>query len=396
MAYIGIPPFGQTVRTVTTITANASQTTFTPTGGYLVGYVDVFYNGVKLIVDDDYTATNGITIVLTTAATVNDIVEIVAYMPVSLADTYRMAEADSRFVNATGDTMSGALLFPTGSASAPAITTTGDTNTGIFFPAADTIAFAEGGVESARFDGAGNLLVGTTTTPSGVSNSLTFLDGTNQKSANITVGSIFEYNANVSLPTDVFGRLVTSNTTNDTTLTLPSLSGQTGKVVSISNINTGLVTVVTGASNGGIFGMGVNGGTTIQVPAYSSIQLATDGGNWKALTSNTVSPTTGTAPYYGARAWVNFDGTTSPGTIRASGNVSSVTRNSTGDYNINFTTAMPDANYGTVATVATAGNVTVIRSGTTTYSTTTAQVNCNVASTSAAINPTRVSVSFFR
>jgi hypothetical protein len=53
----------------------------------------------------------------------------------------------------------------------------------------------------------------------------------------------------------------------------------------------------------------------------------------------------GSAPVYACRAWVNFDGTTSPGTIRASGNVSSVTRNATGNYTVNFTTAMPDANY---------------------------------------------------
>jgi hypothetical protein len=53
----------------------------------------------------------------------------------------------------------------------------------------------------------------------------------------------------------------------------------------------------------------------------------------------------GSAPVYACRAWVNFDGTTSPGTIRASGNVSSVTRNGTGDNTINFTTAMPDDNY---------------------------------------------------
>jgi hypothetical protein len=59
--------------------------------------------------------------------------------------------------------MSGAVNeVPAGSASAPAIYTTGDTNTGIFFPAADTIAFAEGGVESARIDSSGNLGVGTT------------------------------------------------------------------------------------------------------------------------------------------------------------------------------------------------------------------------------------------
>jgi hypothetical protein len=52
-----------------------------------------------------------------------------------------------------------------GSASTPAVRGT-DTNTGIFFPAADTIAFAEGGAEVARFDSSGNLLVGTTTTGS--------------------------------------------------------------------------------------------------------------------------------------------------------------------------------------------------------------------------------------
>jgi hypothetical protein len=50
------------------------------------------------------------------------------------------------------------------------------------------------------------------------------------------------------------------------------------------------------------------------------------------------------------KAWVNFDGTTSPGTIRSSYNVSSVTKNGTGNYTVNFTTAMNDANYTTVGT----------------------------------------------
>lgn len=49
---------------------------------------------------------------------------------------------------------------------------------------------------------------------------------------------------------------------------------------------------------------------------------------------------------YKCRAWVNFNGTTaSPSTIKGSGNVSSVTKNGTGDYTINFTTNMPDVNY---------------------------------------------------
>jgi hypothetical protein len=52
-----------------------------------------------------------------------------------------------------------------GSAATPAIRGT-DANTGIFFPAADTIAFAEGGVESMRIDSSGNVQVGTTTQPS--------------------------------------------------------------------------------------------------------------------------------------------------------------------------------------------------------------------------------------
>lgn len=50
-----------------------------------------------------------------------------------------------------------------------------------------------------------------------------------------------------------------------------------------------------------------------------------------------------------AKAWVNFNGTTaSPSTIRDSFNVASVTKNGTGDYTINFTTAMPNANYAVV------------------------------------------------
>jgi hypothetical protein len=57
----------------------------------------------------------------------------------------------------------------------------------------------------------------------------------------------------------------------------------------------------------------------------------------------------GSAPIYACRAWVNFNGTGTVA-IRASGNVSSITDNGTGDYTVNFTTAMPDANYSAVAT----------------------------------------------
>ena len=56
----------------------------------------------------------------------------------------------------------GVTTVQAGTAALPAITTTGDTNTGIFFPAADTIAFAEGGVESMRLTSGGSLVVGGT------------------------------------------------------------------------------------------------------------------------------------------------------------------------------------------------------------------------------------------
>jgi hypothetical protein len=66
-----------------------------------------------------------------------------------------------------------------------------------------------------------------------------------------------------------------------------------------------------------------------------------------ATTATSLTTASGSAPSYSARAWVNFNGTGTVA-IRASGNVSSITDNSTGNYTINITTAMPDANYATV------------------------------------------------
>jgi len=65
--------------------------------------------------------------------------------------------ADGNFTNIS---VSSVATFGAGTVSAPSITTTGDTNTGIYFPAADTIAFTEGGVEAMRLDSSGNLGIG--------------------------------------------------------------------------------------------------------------------------------------------------------------------------------------------------------------------------------------------
>jgi hypothetical protein len=113
----------------------------------------------------------------------------------------------------------GVTTVQAGTAALPAITTTGDTNTGIFFSAADTIDFTEGGAATGQFDSSGN----------------------------------FKFNS-----------------------------------------------------------------------GYGSVATA-----------------------YGCRAWVNFNGTGAVA-IRGSGNVSSITDNGVGNYTVNFTTAMPDANYAAI------------------------------------------------
>jgi hypothetical protein len=73
-------------------------------------------------------------------------------------------------VENSGLTLSTPLVFPAGTVSAPSITTTGDTNTGIYFPAADTIGFVEGGVESMLLDASGNLGLGVTPSAWGSAN----------------------------------------------------------------------------------------------------------------------------------------------------------------------------------------------------------------------------------
>jgi hypothetical protein len=146
--------------------------------------------------------------------------------------------------------------------------------------------------------------------------------------------------------------------------TLPVANGGTGVTTS-----TGTGAVVLGTS------------PTLTTPTFDSASLVT---------------ISGTAPLYMCRAWVNFAGAT--GTISASGNVTSVTRNGVGDYTINFTTAMPDANY---ALSGMAGNTTTalvcVSQPQASFARTTSAVRVQTTFVNASLtDPTFVSVVIFR
>lgn len=104
----------------------------------------------------------------------------------------------------------------------------------------------------------------------------------------------------------------------------------------------------------------------------------------------------GTAPHYAARAWVNFNGTGTPA-IRASGNVTSITDNGTGDYTVNFTTALPDVNYSAHITTGQTSGAGFGRTGSSggLYSTTQLQVN-TINSSGTIADAAAVCVAIFR
>jgi hypothetical protein len=162
----------------------------------------------------------------------------------------------------------GVATFSAGTASDPAITTTSDTNTGIFFSAADTIDFTEGGVAVGQFDSSAN----------------------------------FKFNS-----------------------------------------------------------------------GYGSVATA-----------------------YGCRAWVKFNGTGTPA-IDGSGNVTSITDNGTGDYTVNFTTAMPDVNYSATGNVGSTNVRSVLCfTNTATYLTTSVRVIATDPQTSLGVDEAIVTLAAFR
>lgn len=108
--------------------------------------------------------------------------------------------------------------------------------------------------------------------------------------------------------------------------------------------------------------------------------------------------TTATVSSASAKAWVNFDGTGTVA-IRASFNVSSITDNGAGDYTVNFTTALADANYALLATGQyddTTVNPIIKVSGPISPTSSAARIQTTNSGTSGVADTLRVSVSVFR
>ena len=128
MPYIGKAP-NQGVRTRFIYQATAGQPSFSGSDAnanvltYTDSvYCDVFQNGILLKSAEDYTATSGTTVVLTTGASLNDVIEIIVYDAFSIANSYTKAESDTRYpflgnnsiIRTNGSSVTADITIPSG------------------------------------------------------------------------------------------------------------------------------------------------------------------------------------------------------------------------------------------------------------------------------------------
>jgi len=161
--------------------------------------------------------------------------------------------------------------------------------------------------------------------------------------------------------------------------------------VGSSGTNQGVVQANNGTVKTAIYSSGVEG--YVATRTNHTLNFQTNGNNQASITTAGLfqfnSGYGSVATAYGCRAWVNFNGTGTVA-IRASGNVSSITDNGTGDYTVNFTTAMPDVNYSAcVSTDTWAARIV-------STATNSVRVADFVTTTAAAVDTTMQAVAIFR
>jgi hypothetical protein len=225
-----------------------------------------------------------------------------------------------------------------GSAATPAVQGT-DAHTGMFFPAADQIAFAEGGTEVMRIDASGNVGI-----------------GTSSPTRRLTVGGASRLDGNVESAASPF---------------VYSWQGGTS-----GQVRSGLLLDGTGQ--------------TLQFYTGSDERARITAAGLFQFNSGYGSIATA----FGCRAWVNFNGFTAA--IRASGNVSSVTYSGTGTYDINFSVAMPDVNYAGVGSNGTDQPAGLLEVSSTNKSVNTQRVYSKNATNNNLVDQGLISVAIFR
>jgi len=139
----------------------------------------------------------------------------------------------------------------------------------------------------------------------------------------------------------------------------------------------------------------INGSGTITGASTLATTVASPTLTTPNINSAQFATVSGTAPIYPCRAWVNFNGTGTVA-IRASGNVSSITDNGAGDYTVNFTTAMPDANYVAIVEKGLTSGVATATSAVASPSTGSQRIYLLIAGTASLSDYSIVNVSVFR
>ena len=244
-----------------------------------------------------------------------------------------LASANLGLLPLAGGTMTGVLAVTAGTAALPGIAVSGDLNTGIFSSGADAIDFTTGGTRRLGISSAGELTA---------------------YGGNLTLNAQGDLRLADSDSSNYVALQAPATVASNVTFTLPSADGTNGQALTTNGTGTLSFATAGGASNladGSAATPSVNFSSDTDTGVFRAganrLAFATNGASVGEFNGSDLKFNSGygsVATAYGCRAWVNFNGTGTVA-IRASGNVSSITDNGVGDYTVNFTTAMVDADY---------------------------------------------------
>ena len=247
---------------------------------------------LKLVGDVIDTNGNELLKVTATASAVNELT--LANAATGAAPVLSATGGDTNIGIALTPKGTGGVVFPAGAVGTPAITTTGDTNTGIFFPAADTIAFSEGGAEAMRITSAGDVGIGTSS-PANIGAGYSHLEINGSTSGILSISangvrglSLTADGAAANIQSRVSGQSLTFSTNNAGT------NGERSRITSGGDLLVG----TTSSS--------VTSGAGIKIVPSASSQLALNASDSTNSSNTLLMYSTGASAY---RFYVGWGGT---------------------------------------------------------------------------------------